>query len=58
MKPQLMGGALAVLIGACVSAADNPETLKSGPQVGAKISKSFEVRVCNGPDAGDTLCLV
>jgi hypothetical protein len=49
--------ALAVVVGS-VGAADEPNALKSGPQVGAKISKSFDVRICNGPDAGDTLCLV
>jgi hypothetical protein len=58
MKAQLLGGAAVLLIGLAVCAADQPETLKSGPQVGAKISKSFEVRLCNGPDAGDMACLV
>ena len=38
--------------------ADGPNTLKSGPQVGAKITKAFEVKMCNGPDAGDMACLV
>jgi hypothetical protein len=47
---------LVALVGALVYAADNP--LKSGPQVGAKISQSFDVRICNGQDAGDMVCLV
>ena len=32
--------------------------LKSGPQVGSKITEQFEVKLCNGPDAGDSQCLV
>jgi len=48
---------LAMVVGSAW-AADEPNVIKSGPQVGAKISKSFDVRICNGPDAGDTLCLV
>jgi hypothetical protein len=50
--------ALAVLAGIVAIAADNPNTVKSGPQVGARISKAFEVRCTNGPDAGDMACLV
>jgi hypothetical protein len=34
------------------------EPLRSGPQVGEKISGSFDVHNCNGADAGDTNCLV
>jgi hypothetical protein len=59
MRAQQRGLALvvpaAVLL---VIAADSPPAVKSGPQVGARISKSFEVRCCNGPDAGDMACLV
>ncbi len=58
MKPYLMSAALAVLAGVFACAADTADAVKSGPQVGARIGKSFEVRVCNGPDAGDMLCLV
>jgi hypothetical protein len=58
MRIPWTAGAAALLLGISVSAADNSDTLKSGPQVGAKINKSFEVRICNGPDAGDMLCLV
>ena len=55
MKARLIGG---VVVGVLLCAADKPDMLKSGPQVGGKISKSFEVNVCNGPDAGDMACLV
>ena len=58
MKARRMSSAVAMLVGVIVYAADSPDTLKSGPQVGAKISKSFDVRICNGRDAGDMLCLV
>jgi hypothetical protein len=58
MKLQLGVSAVALMVGLFACAADNPGTLKSGPQVGAKISKSFDVRICNGPDAGDMACLV
>ena len=58
MQSQIGSSAAALMVGLFVCAADNPGTLKSGPQVGAKISKSFDVRICNGPDAGDTSCLV
>jgi hypothetical protein len=46
-----MAGVLAI-------AADSPDAVKSGPQVGARISQAFEVKICNGPDAGDMACLV
>jgi hypothetical protein len=58
MKAKHAGRALVVLAGILALAADAPDAVKSGPQVGAKINKSFEVRCCNGPDAGDTTCLV
>jgi hypothetical protein len=58
MKAQLHSSVLVLLVGVLVCAADNPDPLKSGPQVGAKISQSFEVRICNGPDTGDIVCLV
>lgn len=60
MQAPRTGSALAALVVVFgpVFAADDPNPVKSGPPVGAKISKSFDVRVCNGPDAGDTLCLV
>ncbi len=58
MRAQQMGRALAVLAGILATAADKPDAVKSGPQVGARISKSFEVRLCTGPDAGDMACLV
>ena len=57
MKVKLISSAVAVFVGVFVYA-DNPDMLNSGPQVGMKIGKSFEVRICNGPDAGDMLCLV
>jgi hypothetical protein len=56
MKPSL--GYLAVVLLATTLAAADGEALRSGPQVGAKIPGAFEVRNCNGPDAGDTNCLV
>ena len=40
------------------SGADKEEPLRSGPQVGKTLPGTFEVRNCNGPDAGDTNCLV
>jgi hypothetical protein len=52
------GCALAMLAGILALAADNPDAVKSGPQVGTKIVAPFEVRCCNGPDAGDMACLV
>jgi hypothetical protein len=58
MRAQQMGRALVVLAGILAIAADKPDAVKSGPQVGAKINKPFEVRCCNGPDAGDMACLV
>jgi hypothetical protein len=58
MRAQRTGRTLVVLAGILASAADKPDTVKSGPQVGAKISVPFEVRCCNGPDAGDMACLV
>ena len=58
MRAQQSVRVLAVLAGILACGADNPDAVKSGPQVGAKISKSFEVRCCNGPDAGDMACLV
>jgi hypothetical protein len=58
MRAQQTGRTLAVLAVIVAIAADEPDTAKSGPQVGARISKAFEVRLCNGPDAGDTACLV
>jgi hypothetical protein len=58
MRAQQIGGALAVLTALAAIAAGQSDAVKSGPQVGAKINQSFEVRLCNGPDAGDTACLV
>jgi hypothetical protein len=58
MKAQRIGRALAVLAGILAIAADSPGTVKSGPQVGSKITQQFEVRLCNGPEAGDMACLV
>jgi hypothetical protein len=58
MKPQIVGGILAMTMGVLAYAAEKPTEVKSGPQVGARINASFDVRNCNGPDAGDTLCLV
>jgi hypothetical protein len=58
MRAQQLGRAVVVLAGILAIAADNPDAVKSGPQVGAKISEPFEVRCCNGPDAGDMACLV
>jgi hypothetical protein len=58
MRAQQTGRALAVLAGILAIAADRPDIVKSGPQVGARITQQFEVRCCNGPDAGDTACLV
>jgi hypothetical protein len=40
------------------SGADKEEPLRSGPQVGKTLPGTFEVRNCNGPDAGDMTCLV
>jgi hypothetical protein len=57
MKSQLIGSVV-VLVGIAACAADPADGIKSGPQVGGKISKPFEVKICNGPDAGDMLCLV
>jgi hypothetical protein len=53
-----MGRVLAGLTCILALAADEPDTVKSGPQVGTKITQQFEVRCCNGPDAGDMACLV
>jgi hypothetical protein len=50
--------ALAVLAGVLALAADDPGAVKSGPQVGARIIAPFEVRLCNGAEAGDMACLV
>jgi hypothetical protein len=50
--------ALAVMAGVLAVGADRSDAVKSGPQVGARISLPFEVRCCNGPDAGDSACLV
>ena len=58
MRATQTGRALAVLAGILAVAADTPDAVKSGPQVGARISQPFEVRCCNGPDAGDMACLV
>jgi len=58
MRARQIGRFLTVLAGILAIAADKPDTVKSGPQVGARISKAFEVRLCNGPDAGDMACLV
>ncbi len=55
MRIRLTGGVLALIV---LCAADAPAPLKSGPQVGTRISKPFEVQVCNGPDTGDMVCLV
>jgi hypothetical protein len=52
-------GCLAVLLVVTLAgAADKEETLRSGPQVGKTLPGTFEVRNCNGPDTGDTTCLV
>jgi hypothetical protein len=58
MRAQQTGRALAVLAGILALAADRPDTVKSGPKVGARITQPFEVRCCNGPDSGDMACLV
>jgi hypothetical protein len=58
MRAQQMGHALVVLASFLAVGADKPDAVKSGPQVGARISKAFEVRCCNGPDVGDMACLV
>lgn len=58
MNSPQFGSVLAMLAGVFACSAANPDTLKSGPRVGAMISQSFDVRICNGPDAGDTACLV
>ena len=58
MRLSQTGRFLAALAGVLALAADAPDALKSGPQVGARIRKPFEVRCCNGPDAGDMACLV
>jgi len=58
MRAQQMSRALVVLACLLAIAADKPDAVKSGPRVGAKITKPFEVRCCNGPDAGDMACLV
>jgi hypothetical protein len=51
-------GAVALCATALVLADDKKEALRSGPQVGDLLPGTFEVRNCNGPDAGDTNCLV
>ena len=57
MRLQL--GCIAVtLLATLAVAADAEEPLRSGPQVGKSVPGSFDVRNCNGPDAGDTNCLV
>jgi hypothetical protein len=58
MTAKHSGRALVALAGILAISADSPNAVKSGPQVGAKIDKSFDVRCCNGPDAGDATCLV
>jgi hypothetical protein len=52
------GRVLAVVAGILAIGAEKPDGVKSGPQVGAQISKSFDVRLCNGPEGGDMACLV
>jgi hypothetical protein len=52
-------GCIAVpLLAALAFAADADEPLRSGPQVGKSVPGSFDVRNCNGPDVGETNCLV
>ncbi len=46
----------AVIAAGMLAGAD--DTVQSGPQVGDRVSKPFEVRNCNGPDSGDTNCQV
>jgi hypothetical protein len=58
MRLHPAGGALAMLFAIAVYAADGADAVKSGPQVGAKITQAFEVKLCNGPDAGAMACLV
>ena len=58
MKKQLGCFAVVVLAGVIAGAEEKGDTLRSGPQVGKKIAVPFEVRNCNGPDIGDTNCLV
>ena len=55
MRSQLGGF---VLVALCVGIGVGAEPLRSGPQVGEKIPGSFDVHNCNGPDAGDSNCLV
>ena len=58
MTAQQIRRAATVLAAILAVAADKPDGVKSGPQVGARITTPFEVRCCNGPDAGDLACLV
>jgi hypothetical protein len=58
MRAQQLGPVLVVLVATLAIAAGNPDAVKSGPQVGARIRQPFEVKCCNGPDAGDMACLV
>jgi hypothetical protein len=48
----------ALLVVMVAGAADKVDPLRSGPQVGKTLPGTFEVRNCNGPDTGDTTCLV
>jgi len=59
MTRQLGCSLCAVLLaGLLAGAADKAEPLRSGPQVGQNIPGSFDLHNCNGPDIGDTNCLV
>ena len=55
MRKPLTFFTVLLAVGALTGADD---TLRSGPQVGDSVKKPFEVRNCNGPDAGDSNCQV
>jgi hypothetical protein len=58
MGKKLSCMALVVLAGVLAGADDKPDALRSGPQVGKRIPGAFDIKNCNGPDAGDTNCQV
>jgi hypothetical protein len=57
MKIRLVHGVLALSV-VLLAGGDPSDALRSGPQVGERLPGTFDVQNCNGPDAGDTNCLV
>jgi hypothetical protein len=57
MRRPLVTFAAIVFAGALIGADDKPD-FRSGPQVDDSVLHTFDVRNCNGADAGDTNCQV